>query len=324
MQSYTHGLKRIKALLAALSLAALLWGCGGEPEQTKVELADPIGGSSIVTAADLVAFLEKGESNTAQLSADISLEGEMLRITKARDGLVIDGNGFTLSGAGDCVLRLDEGCSVTLNDITIHSGSDAIGCLGSASIGGTGARLIGVGNGIRAEGEVTILAGSSIECEANVGMGFTSSGLALQTGAGLLASGPMGGVNVSGEISVESGGRLAAYTDENYNALKCGGTLTLEDGSTLIAENRGEYHGAEITALAVNGAVTIEAKGGKTFSGLFLFEQLQNIAVIGSCEPKARFESGKGSILFVESAAELPTDAELNPQPTTTPPAEAE
>ena len=311
MQSYTYGLKRIKVLLAALSLAALLWGCGGEPEQTKVELADPIGGSSIVTAADLMAFLEKGEADTAQLSADISLEGEMLRITKARDGLIIDGNGFTLSGAGDCVLRLDAGCSVTLNNITIHSGSDAIGCLGNASIGGTGARLIGVGNGIRAEGEVVIAAGSSIECNANVGMGFTSSGLVLQEGAGLSAAGPMGGVNVSGEISVGRGARLAAYTDQNYNALKCGGSLTLEEG-------------AEITSLAVNGAVTIEAKGGKNSSGLFLFEQLQNIAVIGSCEPKARFESGKGSITFVQNAADLPTDAELNPQPTATPPAEAE
>ncbi len=324
MQSYTYGLKRIKVLLAALSLAALLWGCGGEPEQTKVELADPIGGSSIVTAADLMAFLEKGEADTAQLSADISLEGEMLRITKARDGLIIDGNGFTLSGAGDCVLRLDAGCSVTLNNITIHSGSDAIGCLGNASIGGTGARLIGVGNGIRAEGEVVIAAGSSIECNANVGMGFTSSGLVLQEGAGLSAAGPMGGVNVSGEISVGRGARLAAYTDQNYNALKCGGTLALEDGAALIVENSGEFHGAEITSLAVNGAVTIEAKGGKNSSGLFLFEQLQNIAVIGSCEPKARFESGKGSITFVQNAADLPTDAELNPQPTATPPAEAE
>ena len=98
----------------------------------------------------------------------------------------------------------------------------------------------------------------------------------------------------------------------------------MEEGSALIVENRGEYHGAEITALAVNGAVTIEAKGGKNSSGLFLFEQLQNIAVIGSCEPKARFESGKGSITFVESAADLPTPEALNPQPTTTPPAEAE
>lgn len=307
-------------MLPFILCAALLAGCGGEPEQTKVELADVIGGSSIVTAADLLAFLERGESSTAQLSSDISLEGEMLRITKERDGLTIDGNGFTLSGSGNCVLRLDEGCSVILKNITIHSGSDAIGCLGGASIGGDGARLIGVGNGIRAEGEVTILPGSSIVSEANIGMGIVSSGLTVRNGASLTAQGPMGGVSVSGEILIAGGGQLTAYTDENYNALKCGGALTLEDGSKLTVENRGEYHGAELANLAVNGAVTIQAKGGKNSSGLFLFEQQENIAVIGSCEPRARFESGKGSITFVDSAEELPTKEELNPIPTFAPP----
>lgn len=319
MQGNIHGLKQTKAMLAALALAALLVSCGGEPDHTKVELADSIGGSSIVTAADLISFLENGESDTANLSADINLEGEMLRITKARDGLTIEGNGFTLSGTGDCVVRLDAGCTVKLNNITIHSGSDAIGCLGNAFIGGQGARLIGVGNGIRAVGEVTILAGSTIECEANVGMGMTASGLSLQKGAALSAQGPLGGVNVNGEIFIQTSGRLAAYTDENYNALKCSGALTMEDGSTLIAENRGDFHGAEITALEINGAVTIEAKGGKNSSGLFLFEQLNDITVIGSCEPKPRFESGKGSITFVDSAAQLPTAIASPPEPTPTP-----
>ncbi len=319
MRNNNHRTKKIKVLLAGLVASALLWGCGGAPEQTKVDLADPIGGSSIVTAADLIAFLEKGEADVARLSADISLEGEMLRITKARSGLTIDGNGFTLSGAGDCVLRLEDGCSVTLQNITIHGGADAIGGLGRASIGGSGVRLIGVGNGIRTEGELTILADSSISCAANIGTGVVATGIALEEGAGLTAEGPMGGVRAEGEISIASGAYLAAYTDENYNALKCGGVLTLENGSKLAAENRGDYHGAEITSLQVHGAVTIEAKGGKNSSGLFLFEQLENITVIGSCEPKARFESGKGSIGFVDSAADLPDE----PEPTE-PPAGAE
>lgn len=308
-----HRFKRIVARLAAFLCAALfLSGCGADAGETKIEIGDAIGGSSIVTAADLLAFLEKGEADTARLSADISLEGEMLRITKARDGVTLDGNGFTLSGSGDCVLRLDEGCSVRLTNITIHSGSDAIGCLGSASIGGKGVRLIAVGNGIRAAGEVSVAAGSSIESEANVGMGIAASGLTLQNGASLSAKGPMGGVNVSGEIRLAPGARLAAYTEEHYNALKCGGTLTLQDGSTLVAENLGEYHGAELMALQISGAVNIEAKGGKNYSGLFLFEQLEDITVIGSCRPKPRFEKGKGSITFVDSAQKLPT---IKPSP---------
>ena len=97
-------------LIVLLALCAmLLAGCAGEEEEARVELADPIGGSSIVTGADLLAFLERGESNTATLSGDISLEQEMLRITKERDGLVINGNGFTLSGAGDCVILPQTG-----------------------------------------------------------------------------------------------------------------------------------------------------------------------------------------------------------------------
>ncbi|NCB29794.1 MAG: hypothetical protein EOM66_00120 [Clostridia bacterium] len=314
---------QIISLLSVSLCAAFLAGCGGEPEQTKVDLADAIGGSSIVTASDLLAFVERGESSTAKLSADISLENEMLRITKARDGLVLDGNGFTLSGAGDCVIRLDEGCSMVIKNITIHGGSDAIGCLGNAAIGGENVRLIGVGNGIRAAGTITVLSGSSIESEANIGMGITASGLYIEENASLAAKGPMGGVNMSGEIQVAGGGELAAYTEENYNALKCGGTLTLKDGSKLIAENLGEYHGAELMDLDVDGAVTIQAKGGENAAGLFLFEQRENIAVIGSCNPKPRFESGKGSITFVDSAEKLPSPEELNPVAPSPTPTEA-
>lgn len=303
--------KRIRLMACAAFCGLLLAGCGGGMEESRVDLADPIGGSSIVTAADLLAFLERGESKKATLSADISLENEMLRITKERDGLTLDGNGFTLSGAGDCVIRLDEGCTVVLNDITIHGGADAIGCLGDASLGGSGARLIGVGNAVRAQGTVTVLPQSALTAEASIGAGVISSGLTLEEGARLTAEGPMGGISVSGgDIQVSGGGQLCAYTEENYNALKCGGTLTLEDGAKLVAENRGRYHGAEVTDLAVEGAVTIEAKGGETSSGLFLFEQLADITVVGSCSPKPRFESGKGSITFVERVDELPaTDA---------------
>ena len=56
----------------------------------------------------------------------------MLKLTAQRGSITIDGNGYTLSGTGDCIIRLDEGCKLTLNDITLHSGSTAIGCLSIA------------------------------------------------------------------------------------------------------------------------------------------------------------------------------------------------
>ena len=283
-------------LIVLLALCAmLLAGCAGEEEEARVELADPIGGSSIVTGADLLAFLERGESNTATLSGDISLEQEMLRITKERDGLVINGNGFTLSGAGDCVIRLEEGCSVTLNDVVIHSGADAIGCLGDASIGGSGLSIVGLGNGIRAAGTVTVLPNSDIQATAT-------------NGAGLIAA-------LLGSILLKEGASLGAFTQENYNALKCDSTLTMLDGASLKVENSGHYHGAEIGALSVSGMVTIEATGGENSSGLFLFEQLDSITVLGHCTPAPRFESGKGSITFIEDPADFPSEEELTQTP---------
>lgn len=303
-------------VIAPLMLCLLLaTGCAGEEEEARVELADPIGGSSIVTGADLLAFLERGESNTATLSADISLEQEMLCITKARDGLVINGNGFTLSGAGDCVIRLEDGCSVTLNDLVIHSGADAIGCLGNASIGGSNLSVTGLGNGIRAAGTVTILPGSDIQATATNGTGLIAAGLIVGEGASITGEGPLGGADIASSILLKEGAFLGSFTQENYNALKCDGTLTMLDGATLQVENSGQYHGAEIRDLSVSGMVTIEAAGGENSSGLFLFEQLDTITVLGHCSPAPRFESGKGSITFVEDPADFPSEDELTQTP---------
>lgn len=299
-----------KAIVPLALCLLLITGCDGEEEEARVELADPIGGSSIVTAADLLAFLERGESNTATLSADISLEQEMLRITKERDGLVINGNGFTLSGAGDCVIRLEDGCSVTLNDVVLHSGADAIGCLGDATIGGAGLSIVGLGNGIRAAGTVTVLPNSDIQATATNGTGLIATGLVLEEGASVTGQGPLGGTDIAGSILLKEGASLGAFTQENYNALKCDATLTMQDGASLKVENSGQYHGAEIGALAVSGMVTIEAAGGENCSGLFLFEQLEAITVLGHCSPAPRFESGKGSITFVEDPADFSDEEE--------------
>ena len=301
--------ERLIILFLLLSVL-LLAGCSGEEENDKVELADPIGGSSILTAADLLAFVERGESDTANLSADISLENEMLCITEARDGLTINGNGFTLSSAGDCVIRLDDGCSVTLNDMVIHGGSDAIGCLGDGAIGGSGLRIIGIGNGVRANGAVTILPDSSISVTGTAGSGLVSHALLFSENAELTLEGPLGGADISGDILLAQGAKLSAYTEENYNALKCDGTLAMQDGASLTVENRGSYHGAELTDLVVEGTVYIDAKGGENSSGLFLFEQLEDIYVVGSCSPEPRFESGRGSITFVDSPADIPAPEE--------------
>lgn len=87
------------------------------------------------------------------------------------------------------------------------------------------------------------------------------------------------------------------------------------NGASLKVENSGQYHGAEIGALSVSGMVTIEATGGENSSGLFLFEQLDSITVLGHCTPAPRFESGKGSITFIEDPADFPSEEELTQTP---------
>ena len=106
----------ITAILAAMTL--LLIGCSANNE--RIDLTDPLSGSSILSAADLEAFFKYGENDTAVLAASFSMEDTMLKLTAQRGPITIDGNGYTLSGTGDCIIRLDEGCKLTLNDITLH------------------------------------------------------------------------------------------------------------------------------------------------------------------------------------------------------------
>ena len=298
----------ITAILAAMTL--LLIGCSASNE--RIDLTDPLSGSSILSAADLEAFFKYGENDTAVLAASFSMEDTMLKLTAQRGSITIDGNGYTLSGTGDCIIRLDEGCKLTLNDITVHSGSTAIGCLGSAEIGGENANIIGVSDGILCADELIVSEGSSLVCKGSNGRGIDAEDITIKAGASVSGEGVLGGVNSRSDITLERGASLAAYTDENYNALKCDGQLSMADGSALTVENRGRYHGAEIYEFAIEGAVSINATGGSEATGLFITEQHSNMYAVGSCKPEARVENGKGRITFVDDASKIPAEI---PQP---------
>ena len=208
--------------------------------------------------------------------------------------------------------RQDEGCKLTLNDITVHSGSTAIGCLGSAEIGGENANIIGVSDGILCADELIVSEGSSLVCKGSNGRGIDAEDITIKAGASVSGEGVLGGINSRSDITLEKGASLAAYTDENYNALKCDGQLSMADGSALTVENRGRYHGAEIYEFAIEGAVSINAAGGSEATGLFITEQHSNMYAVGSCKPEARVENGKGRITFVDDASKIPAEI---PQP---------
>jgi hypothetical protein len=306
---------------AALSLImaiimGILCACGSKKPDEQIDLSDPSGAQGITTAAQLLHVIEEGETDTLTLNASIDLEGEMIKLDTPGAALTINGNGFTISGSGDCIIRLANNCTLNLSEVTLNAGSNAIGCLGDSAITGS-ATIKAVANAVYAKGHVTVGESSRLYVVSNVGSGIDAQGLELEKDARVLAQGALGGVNITkDDIMLNADSVLDSNTDENYNALKCEGTLIMLDGSKLIVKNNGEYHGAEISELYVEGVVSIEAQGGDKGVGLFLFRVDEAINVVGFCEPELRFEIGNGSVSFFESASEFPTPT---PEATETP-----
>ncbi len=311
--------RRFFLFLLAAAFCAATASCSGTEGDNgeKIDLSDPVGGSSIVTAGDLIAFVESGEGNTAVLQNNIDLERGMLKLTRARGDFTIEGNGFTITGSGDCVIRLEDNMKLTLNDVTIVGGYDGIGALGDCTICGNNATVKGVANAANCIGLLTIGNKSSLTFTAQEGSGAVARGVTLLDSAELNASGGMGGVtSTDGDVTLMAESKLYAQTDENYNALQCARALVLTDGCTLHVTNNGLYHGAETNTLSVEGAVTIEAAGGEKGAGLFIYTLDEDVRILGSCTPEARFENGNGSIAFVDSVEDLATPT---PEPTQTP-----
>lgn len=293
---------------ALLSLALAACSYGGDEGTEHINVNDPLSGEDILTTAELISFIEEGTASTANIASSIDIGDGMLDITAQRGPITIRGNGYTLSGNGDCVIRLADGASLSLDGVGITGGAIGIGCLGDATIGGSGA-INAVSHAIDAIGGLTVAEGSDLSFSSNVGNGINADTLTVEKGASVNAVGGLGAVEVLGsEMSLGEGASLSAETADNYYALKCEGTVSLKDGSSLTVLNRGEYHGAEISELSIEGVVTIEATGGAKGVGLFLFKLNENYSCLGFCEPEARFEVGKGSLAFYESADDIPEE----------------
>ena len=106
-------------------------------------------------------------------------------------------------------------------------------------------------DGILCADELIVSEGSSLVCKGSNGRGIDAEDITIKAGASVSGEGVLGGINSRSDITLEKGASLAAYTDENYNALKCDGQLSMADGSALTVENRGRYHGAEIYEFAI-------------------------------------------------------------------------
>lgn len=308
-------MKKRSILFMLIAFIFLLLGaCGGNPQNAEdyhIDLADPSQG--IYTAADLIAFFENGENNTAALGGSVDLGGEMLKLTKQRGALTLIGNGNSITSSADCVIRMEDGTELSLNDLTIIAGADGIGCLGDARLSGDKISIHALTNAVHCAGSLNVLQDSSMELRGTKGSGIIAQSISLEKNAQITAHGEQSGVHIlKNDLQLSENASLHAKTSQYYCALKCSGMLRMENGSELSVENEGDYHGAELGGVEINGAVTIKADGGRRGAGLFIFNLTQEYSAAGHCEPELRLESGKGSLHFFDNVEQIPVSENTN------------
>ncbi len=280
---------------------AALCGCTKNDLQANDVTVSPTPADSITTvktAEELLAFFDAG-GPTAVLANSISLGNAMLRLTAARGAISIEGAGYTVAGESDCVIRMEEGCTLVLNHITIEGKKDGMGFLGAVQIGGQNTVIRGNGNALHANAQVKILPESSITFESADGSGVLCAGLEIGENAEVSCIAREQGINTSREDLILCAGSSLHAQAGGYNAVKIGGALRMFDGAAITVTNSGEFHGAEVGELAIDGDVTLNMTGGAKGVGLFVVDLYDDFSVYGACKPEMRFENGKGSVTFL-------------------------
>ncbi|HWR22789.1 MAG TPA: hypothetical protein VN366_04855 [Feifaniaceae bacterium] len=282
---------------AALCLAfvLLLSGCASNPA-AKEEAPGSVSKNEITSARELLDFFESG-GPSARLKADIDLEDAMLKLTAARGPVEIIGGGHTVSGSAPCVIRLEDGCSIALNGISIAARQTGLGLLGSGTVFAEDTSITAQSNAIQAAGALTIAQESSLTLSGG-GSGIVSLGLNLQQDGALNVSAVSFAVATGrGDITLYP---RAALTCEaaGDNAVKTDGTLILMEDAVFTASNTGEHNGAKVGALQAERSATLNAKGGENGAGLFVVELYEDIALKGGSSPELKTEAGKGRLTF--------------------------
>lgn len=309
--------KRIIHLALCLLLLPILGlvfiGCTAKQAEElpqNVEIIHDVNAVYEVTSKEeLVAFFETEKMRSAKLLCDIAIGDTMLILPASRGAVMIDGGGFTLSGTGSCVLRVDENAEVILKDLTVIGSADALGALDQAVIGGENLVLQGGRHAISGVGRLYIAKDSTLTAIAESGCGISAAQLEIAAGCDITASGALAGV-LSSHGSIVIAEQTQVYSESNgYHALKCTGQLLMKNGSLLEVQNIGEYNGAELGSMVVEGAVTIRAQGGEKGRGIFLSELYDDVSVSGFCDPAVRNETGDGKLLFAKEPAAETDDA---------------
>lgn len=253
--------------------------------------------TDISTARELEQFFMEGGA-VAQLNADIELGGVMLKLEQGRGQVTLQGNGHTVTGDAPCVIRLDNGCSITLQAVTISAHKTGIGLLGGGEIAARDVTINARGDAIQAADALCVTAGSTLSLFSSEGSGIVCAGFTLQEQAEVVIKSEVFAISAGrGDIVIEKNAK-AECEARGDNAVKTDSALALHEGSRFIASNTGEHNAAKIGTLEAVPEATLQLKGGMNGVGLFIVEQYETIALKGFCTPEVRVEIGKGEVLF--------------------------
>lgn len=327
-------MKQLIAMFIVLSMFSHAWTCSQLSPANAPVATDSSGLAAtpdiildnehdelISTEAELIDFFLNGTEPECTLSSDIDVKFNMLKLTKERGHITVNGNGYTLSGSAECLIRMDDDTSLTLNDIHLSSSAVCIAIQGSGSIAATDLSIESQYNCFDVFQTLTLEENSDLLATSTSGYGIVAAGVILENGvdAVIHSLGSASAVSVSHDGLLLTEGSSLTASGYGYNALSSDSTVTLLDGSKLDIKNMGSYHACEIDSIYIEGTVEINAIGGESGVGIFIAMLTQNYHVVGECTPDLRKEKGLGSIRFYESADLLPSPTPTPDAPSATP-----
>lgn len=284
-----------KLAVLCLFLGLLLSGCAADTAAPE-EALQPAEQSEIATARELLDFFGSGGSS-ARLAADIDMEDTMLKLTAARGSIEIIGDGHTIAGSAPCVIRLEDGCSITLNSVSISARQTGLGLLGSGTVSAADTVITSEVNAIQAAGALTVTSGSSLTLSGN-GNGIVALGLNLQQDSTLDITAVSTAISTGrGDLTLYPRAIVSCEASGD-NAVKVDGTLVMMEEAALTANNTGEHNGARIGALQADKSATLNAKGGVNGAGVFVVELYEDVTLKGASTPDVKIEAGKGKLIF--------------------------
>ncbi len=283
--------------LATICICILICAACGSPADVEEEKKEYPALIEIATADELQAFFEEGGAG-ARLMTDIDMKDGMLKLTKERGAVKLEGGNHALRGVGACVIRLEDGCSLQVSDLHIASEQIGIGFLGDGTLYAKGLTIDAADNAIQAAGALLIQAGSELQLTAKEGSGIDSVGLHLEEDCAISITGKEFAVNTKrGDIILDKNAKVTGEAHGD-NTVKTEGMLILGENAQLIVKNLGDHNAAMVGTLQADPSATLDAEGGANGLGLFIVELYQDVTLHGRSTPGARVEAGKGTVVF--------------------------